>query len=418
MFHLIGRQNLVLNMCLLDYLYFNFTKPRYYLKFWFFAANTKLWYGFTHPLSAELQKIYDKTVALERLAYTRFIRHHFKLIFKIHGYKYNNTSIRKKEYPKKYGIKVGVKHPYIVRVAASYKSKNGVRWFHSTRILLGPEKTLLHPFTAKFLKDPYAILALLNKPGQSFNKIQQFTKAISNWPQPHDLYEKSLDPFLLDKHKTLVDFLETNFVQRFKLLAEHNVVIGTYQAMKNKFGYNELETMQIRPDLISYWLYNKQYQFKGYLALDEKHKMESAKENGRHQVLNNITYEEYCSLSDNFENKLIQKRLYTTEISFILNELKKVASEKDFNQLLQLWAQNIHLFPGKWKPPLIIDKTFDESYLTPETIEKLRAGDLIIQQVSDKLYTLEVCIETGSFPKGALDYFGGCDIQQFFHKSL
>jgi hypothetical protein len=58
----------------------------------------------------------------------------------------------------------------------------GVRWYHTTRILKSP-KNILHPFTAKFIQDPYVILALLNQLGQTFVEIQHFSKKIKHWPK-------------------------------------------------------------------------------------------------------------------------------------------------------------------------------------------------------------------------------------------
>ena len=161
LFHYIGRQDLIQNMCMSDYLYVNFKNPRYYLKFWFFAKNPQLWYGFIYKMDSSLQQIFDETVLLEKAAYNEFIKFHRDIIYRIHGYKSTNISVHKTSYPRTYGVKIGSAHPWIVRVAAFYKSRYGVRWYHSTRVLLGLDKGLLHPFTAKFIKDPYAILAYI-----------------------------------------------------------------------------------------------------------------------------------------------------------------------------------------------------------------------------------------------------------------
>lgn len=76
-------------------------------------------------------------------------------------------------------------------------------------------------------------------------------------------------------------------------------------------------------------------------------------------------------------------------------------NSNNFNKLIKIWSENLHLFPDKWKPPLIIEKTFDESYITPEALEKIQKGELVIQKISDTLYTLEVSEKTGEFPKEA-----------------
>jgi hypothetical protein len=141
LYHQIGNQNLVLNMCMSDYLNFNFGKPRYYLKFWFFAKNPRLWYGFVHDdMPMNLQNIYNKTLLLEYVVYSYFVRFHTKLPYRVHGYKSNPISLSKMTYPKQYGIRIGNSRPWGVRLAACYKAHNGVRWFHTSHPLLGPQQ--------------------------------------------------------------------------------------------------------------------------------------------------------------------------------------------------------------------------------------------------------------------------------------
>lgn len=43
---------------------------------------------------------------------------------------------------------------------------------------------------------------------------------------------------------------------RFKPIANNGVIIGTYRAMKEhyKFLNTNLDTMQMRPDMVSYWI--------------------------------------------------------------------------------------------------------------------------------------------------------------------
>lgn len=58
-YHFIGRQNLIHNMCMSNYLYMNFDKPHYYLNLWFLAPNPMLWYNYQHKVTSELQKNYE-----------------------------------------------------------------------------------------------------------------------------------------------------------------------------------------------------------------------------------------------------------------------------------------------------------------------------------------------------------------------
>jgi hypothetical protein len=60
----------------------------------------------------------------------------------------------------------------------------------------------------------------------------------------------------------------------------------------------------------------------------------------------------------------------------------------------------------------MIQKTFDESYLTQEALKKLRQGEVFIQKVSDHLYILETTQETGQFTTEALAFFSESFIQK------
>jgi hypothetical protein len=412
--HEIGTQNLIHNMCLSDYFAMNFSNPRYKMKFWFLANNPGLWYGFSHTLDPSLQTIFDKIKFLENLQYNQFIQYKEKLIYKIHGYKSNNISIEKTAYPRIFGIKTRIRpYPWNMRIAAFYKNQYGVRWYHTTRVLLGPPgEKILHPFTAKFLTCPYALLALLNYPGLNIGKFTTLTKGYAFWLNADELYITHPN-ILVNKSKHLINLLETNFVYRFKSLAEKGVIIGTYHSMQKKFGYNDLETMQQHPDMVSLWINNVGYHFKGYLAVDEKHKITSASNYGRHQALNNITPQEYIELLSMYELQLKKKYLHTAEISAVLEKMKTTALHNDFNQLLEVWAANLHLFENKWKPPLMLDNaSFDLTHLKPEILQKIREGVLVVETISDKLYALKVCTETGKTPDGALDNMAGSFMQK------
>lgn len=89
--------------------------------------------------------------------------------------------------------------------------------------------------------------------------------------------------------------------------------------------YPALETMQMRPDMVSLWVNNKAYQFQGYLGMDEKNKVTSATNQGRLQAINNITSEDYIQLLNNFKIKLMEKQAYTGEMITVIENLKKMA---------------------------------------------------------------------------------------------
>jgi hypothetical protein len=80
-----------------------------------------------------------------------------------------------------------------------------------------------------------------------------------------------------------------------------------------------------------------------------------------------------------------------------LNDL--VETRDDFENHLGIWAESKHLFPPTWHPPLLLPKNFMESSLKPEIIEQIRAGEVLLQKVSEELQLLLPNNETGIFPE-------------------
>lgn len=109
-------------------------------------------------------------------------------------------------------------------------------------------------------------------------------------------------------------------------------------------------------------------------------------------------------------NKYSEKYPISSEIVHTVNDLINTALNPEKH--IQVWANTLHLFPDKWKPPLLLDKTFDESNLKPEIVELLREGEVEIKKVSDQLYTLNISTETGELPDNALDLFEGSELQK------
>ena len=343
-FSIIGGQDLVLNMCLSDYVNYNFVKPRYYLKFWFYSKNPQIWYGIQHVLPESLLLTYNNKMNFEGTNYKKFIHFHNKLPYYIHGYKRNKNY--NQIFPKIYGIRIGNPKSYGIRIAACYKSQYGVRWYHTTRPLLMPQKNLLHPFTAKFIKDPFALLALINKPGQDFEQVQRLSKDIKYWPKPEELYYPNPN-ILLDRPKTLSNILETNFVMRFQAWTKNNVIIGSFNVMKTKFGFDNIQAMQQCPDMVSNWINNNAKLYRGILGIDEKHKITSAVNQGRNLAINSINSSDYMELLNTFERQLQKKNKLTEEMRFILEDFKEAAINKDLDKLFTIWSDNLHIFPDK-----------------------------------------------------------------------
>jgi hypothetical protein len=397
-FHMFYCTRFIQDVCMSDYIALNFNHPRYYHRFWFYLPRAEYYFGFEYTYPPDLLDVIRKTCALEEIAYTHSTKYSDDLTNRVWGHKHTL------DYSKT--IMTGLPRKWPVRIAAFYWNKKRVRWYHTSTVLYSPISEKIHPLTIHFIKNnPYAILSLVNHPGQNFGLIQKVSKNVT-WPTPKELYKDTSKILIENENKTLTDVLEVNLVVRFKSLAQNGVILGTYKPMKERFGYTNLETMQMRPDLMSWWL-KAQYQYKGYLGIDQKAK--NVTNFGRNQIITDPN-KSYHEIIDNFKEGLETKYgSLTQEMLNVLRKLKKTSFNPEAH--IQVWAESLHLFPDKWKPPLLLDKSFDSSNLKPEIIEFLRKGEAEIKRISDELYTLNISEETGSFDEKALDRFEGSFIQ-------
>lgn len=201
--------------------------------------------------------------------------------------------------------------------------------------------------------------------------------------------------------------MENNFVLKFQALTQKNVVVGTFKEMKLIYGYPQ-NVMQMRPDLLSNWK-NSSYQYKGYLGVDQK--FNTFSDDGRNQVIimSEIAYE---ALMMQFSNHLFEKfgDKLDNNVRNILQQL--IITSSNFYEHLNIWSDSA--FPDKWKPPLRLEKSFDYSNLNPEILDLIRRGDLVIEKVSEYLYTANINTETGSLPEQALVLFYDSEIPTTF----
>lgn len=409
-FSLFGFSKFIKDVCLCDYITHNFINPRYPLIFWSQLLNASFYYGFEQQFDPDIVSILGTT----SLAYNEMYKHIIKrrkeviYMYRVWGRRY---SFNIKSNPMVKSIITGNPKRWSIRISAAYSSKTGIRWFHTSKILQNPLPNKIHTGTLYFIKNnPYAIIALINHPSSNFSSIQQITKKLI-MPSPQTLYNNIPNNILLDNKKnTLIDTLESNFVMRFKPLTVNGVIVGTYNNMKEQFGYSSLQTMQMRPDLLSLWNQSI-YNYKGYLGIDQKTK--NATNFGRNQAIV-TSKEQYNKLLLEYTEALDKKHKITPEMLVILEQLSK---EQNFDEMLLLWSKSLDLFPEKWKPPLLLNKTFDESNLKPEIIERIRAGEVYIVRISDELYTLNISEETGTLPDNAIDLFNGSFLQEEFYNS-
>jgi hypothetical protein len=362
-FTLFGCTQFIKDVCMSDYIYHNFTNPRYSLNFWFYLHNPIFWYGFEQKFHPDLVDVLGRTMLVNYDRYINVTKRSNPLFKKVWSRKFvfDKVAFNSKlpgatfKNYSKYTI-TGNPHKWSLRIAARYWDTNNVRWFHSSTVLNYPLPNI-HPASIFFIKqNPYAILSFFNHPSINFSLIQKVTKNVTNWPKPSEIYKNTEDTYL-DPSNTLIDVLEANFVMSFKRLTNLGVIIGTYRSMRAAFGYNNLDTMQMRPDMLTYWAQSR-YKYQGYLGIDQKHKYVT--NFGRNQVVNTFK-DDYKTIISNFKSVLHHKNLLNSEREQVLDLLLETSS--DFETHLNTWADSLHLFPDKWKPPLLLNKTFDDSPL-------------------------------------------------------
>ena len=304
-FHQFGFSDFYRDVCLSDYIVWNFTNPRCYRKFWFYLPRAEYYFGFEYIYPPKLLDIIRKTCALEEIAYARFVKLSRPLPNRVWGLRRTLDLVALKNKQANYArVSItGLPRKWSIRIAAYYWKYNGIRWFHTSTILHYPISERLHPLTIHFIKNnPYAILSLVNHPSQNFALIQKVSKNVQ-WPKPNELYKDTSNIVINNENKTLTDVLEVNLAMRFESLAKNGVILGTYKSMRERFGYINLETMQMRPDFVSYWL-NSVYEYKGYLGIDQKNK--NVTNLGRNQVTTNSS-DSYTNIIDKFKKGLEAK---------------------------------------------------------------------------------------------------------------
>ena len=404
-----GERNFVLDVCISDYKCQNFFKLKYPRKFWIFMQSLEKYFGFVYKVSPQCYKNMMETLALEMAKKKASdIFYSKEILDRSWGIRYIKT-IYIKTNTSDYTIPGYYKYfgnikPWSFRLAAKYKKYNGVRWFHSTPRLQYPLPENIHPKTLFFIgNNIYALLAICNHPSLDYNVLQQIA-AKKKFPSPSKLYSAyDTDKILLPENDTnLVETLESNLVMRFKCLTKDNIIIGTYNKMKSLINYNKMEALQMRPDFVSNWTNSSYFLFKGILGIDQKHKNVTL--HGRNQIITR-PIEQYEDLLDEYRKKLEQKfPKIGIDVLIVLQELKN--SKNDPEKHIQIWAESLHLFPENFKPPILLDKTFDDSNLTEHVIKLLKEGEAFIEHVSDCLFVLEKTEEgQGSIDDLAFDYF-------------
>ena len=405
-FHAFGVSDFVNDVCMSDYVYkrYLYSNVHYYTPFFIRFNNTELYYGFSDILPRKepyisLFSLSEKIREKEKNSKNKY----GKLYYRTHGIKIGSSFLKDIK-------RIGPARGICIRLTAGYFDQTRTRWFSTTRILLNPLGEKLHVLTPIFIKtNPFQILAYMDHPSCNFNLLQQVAKK-TIFATSECLYKNNLRPnIVLSPVTNLISTLENNTVMRFHSLMDGGVIVGVYNKLKPVFAHPR-EAMQGRPDVLLQWVQSR-YAFQGYFGIDQKKgvsKKDQSIIQGRNQALV-LTQEEYEQLLNVFKKNLSAKVKLTEIQKLVLRELNITSAT--FELHLQVWAENLHLFPETWRPPLRLEKNFDLSQITPEVLALIKQGVLDVKHISDKLFELKVLEETACLSHEALDILNDSQMQ-------
>jgi hypothetical protein len=89
----------------------------------------------------------------------------------------------------------------------------------------------------------------------------------------------------------------------------------------------------------------------------------------------------------------------------------------DPDKHFETWSNIFHMYPPKWRPPLLLEQNFDIRFLSPEAEEEFRINGIQLRRVSAMFYERDSRIETGGLSEESLDIFYQSQIQQIFAES-
>lgn len=370
--------NFIFDCCFSDYCNQkdNFKKVHYPIIFWKYFNDAEYYFGFVYeytPIQAkEIAKQMNKRESQWVLRKKVSQDIHQDLL---------NMRIHKQKNAK-----------FCLRMTANYQHMNRVRWMHTERILNTTYK--FHSCTALFSKSTYDNIVLLNNSWGNLNHIQAarvYTEI------PLNMYKPSKQTFK-PLQKTFIGLQEANIPSNFGPISEKGVIVEPYD--KNNRGHMPVFKPQENPDTIFNFKYST-FKEKRIHSSDQKTNNPGL---GNNKILSEISQPRYNSTIDRFEKHLQLIHVLTDDIREALFKLKTTYNNFTEHQLV--WAENLHLFPDNFIPPLKIPQNFSYAQLSSEALREIRKSEYHLKKISDYLYTKKVPqINHGNFPKEALDLF-------------
>ena len=392
-FNAFGCTNFVQDVCLSDYLRLNFESPRYPQNFWCYLSAPDIFFGITLPISEDIYNKYLSIAQSYRKIYEKYYSFSYcnKLLDRVSGYK-STYNLSNRTFIYTFGY---ITRPWYTRFKANARSTMGFRWFHSSKILLGPSNKL-HPivfnsfFLEKTTKDPsqrlFKALALMDS-NAPYTVIEKFTSSLRYIPPSARLFNQNPYIHIASNPKKFVEVVEGSVVHSFSSLTNKKVHIGTIQEMRNNFSTYDYPSMQQNPDN-GLNFKNSEYIFQKTIGVDNKNVNPSFSTlpsyiHGRNQAL--VTSFDFYNIIINSHKPIHEKKgTWSDQISETLYEINN--SKSDFQTHINIWAESLHLFPIRLAPPILLSKNLPLDGFTPDVKSQIIMEKRRLRYLSKKAY--------------------------------
>lgn len=268
--------------------------------------------------------------------------------------------------------------------------------------------TKFHSCTVLFAKSVYEKAVLINNSWTNMQHIQA-----SHPPKqktPTNMYRDYGQTFSYKKEH-FIGIQEENAPSNFAPLIKKGVKVEPYD-FKN-LEHKPVYFPQENPDII-FNFKDSQFKDKRIHALDQKTNNPGL---GKNKILSEISEVRYESTITRVQKEFLINFPPNNEIQKVLKDLKNTCNDLTAHQLV--WAQNLHLFPDNFIPPLKIPQNFSYSQLTPEALREIKIAELRMKKVSDFLYAKKVPqINHGTFSKEALDFLQDSEMQRLLSQDF
>lgn len=386
-FKMYGETSFVIDVCKSDYLLMHFENPHYPKSFWIVMENPKSLLGFEISLTENDSTQYSHRGQQVILRMSKWdSQYRLKLLLRVSGIAFNKSN-------RSYNIiKNHFKYPLKTRLKAAYFKDIGVRWFHTTRILYYPSPKnatpIFHSITKKLCRDVYDYLALMDTNIHYF-EIEKLVNALNNIHDHNDYFSAHPNILISPKSNQLAPLIESAQAMSHKPLADTGVISGTIPEMRSAFPKEDFPSMQRNPD-VGHHFHQSSFAFKNTIGVDFKNIMGKAMYSNRNQISigDYITYD---FLFDEFTRMFTRKHpTLIHSLQPFFDDLRDYAKKDLWDKQLLLWANNLHLLPPRWAPPLYTKKNLPLDAFKTEPKTKILLARKRLLWLSEKAKELTI----------------------------